>query len=118
MINYDESEEFKKDLKKLVKRFRSLPDDLVTVKKAVIELWHIKGIDNLSTVEISGYSSEDFCFFKIRKFACKSLKGKGVHSGIRVIYKWHKKINKVLFIEIYYKGDKENEDCNRIKEYI
>lgn len=118
MIEYEESAEFKKDLKKLVKRFKSLPDDLVTVKKAVIELWHIKGIDNLSTVEISGFSSEDFCFCKIRKFACKSLKGRGVHSGIRVIYKWHKRINKVIFVEIYFKGDKESEDYDRIKEYI
>lgn len=118
MINYEESAEFKKDLKKLAKRFRSLPDDLVTVKKAVIELRHLKNIDNLSAVEISGFSSEDFCFWKIRKFACKSLKGKGVYSGIRIIYKWYKKTNNVFFVEVYFKGDKENEDRDRIKKYL
>ena len=46
MIKYDKTSEFKKDLKRLVKRFRSLPEDLLIVEKAVIELYHEKGIDN------------------------------------------------------------------------
>lgn len=118
MIEYDESGEFKKDLKKLVKRFRSLPEDLNTVKKAVIELRHVKGIDNLSTFEIPGFFTENSNFWKIKKFACKSLKGRGVQSGIRVIYNWCKNYDKVIFVEIYYKGDKENEDSARIKRFI
>ena len=56
-------------------------------------------------------------FWKIRKFACRSLKGRGVKSGIRVIYSWCKSSSKVVFIEIYFKGDKENEDKERINRY-
>jgi mRNA-degrading endonuclease RelE of RelBE toxin-antitoxin system len=116
MIDYEELDEFKKDLKKLVRRFPSLPEDLATVKKAVIELRHLKNINNLSTFEITGVSSEELSFWKIKKFACKSLKGRGNKSGMRIIYSWHENIGKVVFIEIYFKGDKENEDRERIKK--
>lgn len=115
MIEYEESDEFKKDLKKLAKRFISLPEDLQTVKKAVIELCHLKNINNLSTFEMPGFCTEDISFWKIKKFACKSLKGRGAKSGIRVIYSWCEVPSKVVFIEIYFKGDKENEDRKRLK---
>jgi mRNA-degrading endonuclease RelE of RelBE toxin-antitoxin system len=118
MIKYEETDKFKKDLKKLLKRFRSLNEDLETVKKAVIELRHLKNIDNLATFEIPGFNSEMNTFWKIRKFACKSLKGSGVKSGIRVIYCWQERGKVILFLEIYFKGDKENEDRSRIIELI
>ena len=118
MIKYKESDEFKKDFKNLAKKFISLPEDLVTVKKAVIELRHVLNIDNLSTFEITGYNSEDVSFWKIKKFACKSLKGRGVKSGIRIVYCWCCEKEAIIFLEIYFKADKENEDRNRIKKYI
>lgn len=118
MIKYEESAEFKKDLKKLVKRFASLPGDLETVKKAVIELRHIHNLNNLSTFEIPGFNSAELSFWKIKKFACRSLKGRGAQSGLRVIYSWCKNSNKVVFIELYFKGDKTNEDKERIKKFI
>jgi len=39
---------------------------------------------------------------------------KGVHSGIRVIYAYHEAEDKIELIEIYFKGDKENEERERI----
>ncbi|HPT08607.1 MAG TPA: hypothetical protein PLE28_02850 [bacterium] len=118
MIKYSRASEFEKDLKKLTKRFRSLPEDLLVIEKAVIELYHEKGIDNQSTFQIPGFFSEKNNFWKIKKFACKSLKGSGIKSGIRVIYRLQELEKKVLFLEIYFKGDKENEDKNRIKKYL
>lgn len=117
MIRYAETDEFKRDLKKLLKKFRSLEDDLKTVKKAVIELRHIHKIDNLSTFEIAGVNQDGLSFWKIKKIACKALKGSGVKSGIRVIYAYEQSLNKVTFLEIYYKGTKENEDRLRIKKF-
>ena len=35
-------------------------------------------------------------------------------SGIRVIYGYWEKQDRIDFIEIYYKGDKENENRDRI----
>jgi len=38
-------------------------------------------------------------------------------SGIRIIYAYFEKEDAIEFIEIYFKGDKENEDKKRIKKY-
>ena len=40
--------------------------------------------------------------------------GKGVRSGIRVIYAYFEERDKIELLEIYYKGDKETEDRERI----
>ncbi len=39
-------------------------------------------------------------------------------STLRLTYAYHEDENKIYFIEIYFKGDKENEDRERIKEYL
>ena len=39
-----------------------------------------------------------------------TLKGRGAASGIRVIFVWEESKRQVTFIEMYFKGDKENED--------
>lgn len=49
---------------------------------------------------------------------CKALKGRGVQSGIRIIYAFSHGTKMVEFIEIYFKGDKKNEDKQRIDEYL
>ncbi|MDZ7725307.1 MAG: hypothetical protein U5R06_21440 [candidate division KSB1 bacterium] len=87
------------------------------MKKAAIELRHIQGIDNQSIFQIPDLQTDE-SVFKVKKFACKALKGKGSRSGLRVIYSFDKRTHHVHFIEIYYKGDKANEDIARIKRYI
>jgi hypothetical protein len=117
-IEYSETQEFGKDFKKLLKRFQSLSEDLEIAKRAVIELYHVRGIDNASVFEIPGYGAAGIKVYKIKKFACKALKGTGNRSGIRVIYAYYEGEARVEFIEIYYKGDKEKEDGERIREYL
>jgi hypothetical protein len=106
--------EFDKDLKKLLKRFRTLEDDLDVFIKAELVLYHKLKKDNKGIFPIPGLGVEQPKIFKAKKFACRSLKGKGVQSGIRVIYGYFEKEDRIDFIEIYYKGDKENEDKDRI----
>jgi hypothetical protein len=106
--------EFEKDLKKLLKRFRTLENDLDNFIKTELNLFHKLSIDNKGIFQISGVPFHDPKIFKAKKFACRSLKGKGVQSGIRVIYSHFEKTDKIEMIEIYYKGDKENEDRERI----
>ena len=117
-INYFETDAFKKDLKKLKKRFRTLAEDLETVKKAAIELHHVHNLDNSSVFPIPGVGTEQIQIYKVKKFACRTMKGKGARSGIRMIYAYHRELSKVVLIEIYYKGDKEDEDRERIREYL
>lgn len=117
-INYGETPEFQKDFKRLLKKFKSLEEDLVLVKIAAIELFHIQKINNLSIFPIQAFCTEEIHVCKIKKFACKALKGRGSKSGIRVIYAFHCVDLKIDFIEIYFKGEKENEDRERIKDYL
>lgn len=106
--------EFKKDFKKLAKKFKTLDDDLETFINRQLKLTHKLGIDNKGVVHISGLGIEIPRIYKAKKFACKALKGRGGMSGIRIIYAYYEKEDVVEFIEIYFKGDKANEDKKRI----
>jgi mRNA-degrading endonuclease RelE of RelBE toxin-antitoxin system len=106
--------EFEKDFKKLSKRFRTLEEDFKTFVDTQLNLFHKQGIDNKGVLPISGLGIPNPKIYKARKFACRSLKGRGVDSGIRVIYAYWEEKDKLEFIEIYFKGDKENEDRERI----
>ncbi|MCK4781505.1 hypothetical protein KAS79_01080 [Candidatus Parcubacteria bacterium] len=117
-IKYSEINLFQKDLKRLLKKYRTLEEDLETAKRNAIELYHLKRIDNQSIFPIKGFCTEIVQICKIKKFACKALKGRGSKSGIRVIYAFYSQTCKVEFIQIYFKGEKENEDRDRIKKYL
>ena len=102
--------EFDKDLKRLLKKYRSLQSDLDVVKTILKAKPNERPpfsfrIDNL------GISS---CVIKIKKIACDSLKGRGVNSGLRLIYAYFNKEPKIIFIELFHKNEKENEDRQRI----
>lgn len=109
--------EFEKDLKKLVKRFFSLEEDLQIFIKVALAAFHKQKIDNKGIFPISDLGVAYPRIYKARKFACRALKGKGAQSGIRVIYAYYEEQDRIEFVEIYYKGDKENEDRERIQKY-
>lgn len=106
--------EFDKELKKLLKRFQSLEEDLEVFTGKQLVLYHKLKVDNGGVVQITGLKIDEPKVFKAKKFACKALKGKGVQSGIRVIYAYLSTEDVIELVEIYYKGDKENEDKGRI----
>jgi mRNA-degrading endonuclease RelE of RelBE toxin-antitoxin system len=109
-MTFYELVEFNKDLKNLLKKYRTLNEDLEVVKK-VLEVTPQERppfsfrIDNLGL---------ETCVIKVKKIACKALKGRGVNSGLRLIYAHFEVEQKITFIEIYHKNDKENEDKQRI----
>lgn len=115
--NIEQLDKFKKDLRKLLKRFPSLEEDLESLVKAQLIAFHKLNVDNHGIFAIENLAISTPKIFKVKKFACKSLKGKGAYSGIRVIYGYFQIEDKIEFIEIYYKGDQENEDKERIKNY-
>ena len=111
MVSYSWNSRFKKQIKKLLKKYRTLEEDLKIVEKAAIELLHINRIDNRSVELVPGFNKKYVKIFKIKKFACKSLPSKGVRSGIRVIYAFFPEQTRVEYLEIYYK-EKSNHDMN------
>ncbi len=54
------------------------------------------------------------CVIKVKKMACKSLKGRGVNTGLRIIYAYFEEEQRIVFVELYHKNNKDNEDRNRI----
>lgn len=102
--------EFKVDVKSLLKKYRTLEDDLAVVKKVLQVLPDERPpfsfqIDNLGL---------QTCIIKVRKIACKALKGRGINSGLRLVYAYFSESQKIIFIELYHKNDKENVDRARI----
>jgi len=103
--------EFDKDLKKLCKRFKTIEEDLEIFIENELFLYHKLDKDTKGVFQIPGLPvKKGIKIYKAKKFACRSLKGKGVQSGIRVIYTYSEDTGTIELIEIYYKGDKENED--------
>ena len=103
---FDELVEFKRDLKKLLKKFRTLKNDLETVKQ-VLEIFPEERAPFSFRIDNLGIKT---CVIKVKKIACKSLKGRGVNSGLRLVYAYFNEEQKIIFIELYHKNDKENED--------
>ena len=109
---FNELTEFTKDLKDLLKRYRTLNDDLDVVKK-VLEVVPDERPPFSFRIDGLGLTT---CIIKVKKIACKSLKGRGVNSGLRLIYAYFKEEQKIVFIELFHKNDKENEDRKRITD--
>lgn len=107
---FEELPEFKRDLKNLLKKYRTLNDDLNEVKS-------ILKIKPEARPPFSFEMNElglETCSIKVKKIACKSLKGRGVNSGLRLIYAYFSLERKIVFIELYHKNEQENENRQRI----
>ena len=107
-MNFDETDEFSKDFKRLSKKYKPLSDDLLEFKKVVSKFplgtsKHFIVLIAKETIKII-----KGCFF------CRYLKG----SSLRIIYAYCEKKHGVEFIQLYLKGDNENEDRERIKNYL
>ena len=109
-INFSTIPEFDKDLKKLLKKYRSLHSDLEDLRK---DLNDEPDAEPPFSFRIDGLGIET-CVIKVKKIACDSLKGRGVNSGLRLIYAYFENEGKIVFVELYHKNDKENEDRERI----
>ncbi len=109
-MTFAELAEFQKDMKNLLKKYRTLLDDLQVVKR-VLEIYPDERPPFSFRIDNLGLQT---CIIKVKKIACKSLKGRGVNSGLRLVYAYFQQEEKITFIEIYHKNDKENEDRERI----
>ena len=109
-MTFDELPEFKRDLKVLLKKFRTLNEDLDVVRM-VLEIYPDQRPPFSFTIDNLGIETP---IIKVKKIACKSLKGRGVNSGLRLIYAYFRDMQRITFIELYHKSEKENEDRRRI----
>jgi hypothetical protein len=102
--------EFEKDMKSLLKKYRTLKEDLHEVK-TILNKRPDERPPFSYRIDQLGLST---CIIKVKKIACRALKGRGVNTGLRLVYAYFPAEQKIKFIELYHKNDKENEDKKRI----
>ncbi len=107
-MTFDELPEFQKERKRLARKYRSLSQDLEEFRNIV----SVVPLENRKHFAVIA-QNEHLSIVKARLF-CRYLKG----SSLRVTYSYCEQEQRIEFIEIYYKGDKENEDSHRVKEYL
>ena len=107
-MNFNELPEFKRELKQLHKKYKSLPDDLQTFCDTLSVTPIVKS-KNFAVVT----RTDTILIIKARLF-CRYLKG----SSLRIIYSWNEQEQRIEFIQLYFKGDKTNEDRERIRNYL
>lgn len=110
--------EFERDFKALSRKFRTLEEDFKTFQAAQLIPFHKMDQDNGGILRIPGLGFETPRIYKARKFACRSLFGKGAKTGLRVIYAYDPATDHLVFVEIYYKADQANEDRKRILKHF
>jgi hypothetical protein len=119
-MNFDQTPEFAKELKKLSKKWRRLPKDLTILQLAITTLY--KGANGLPSSHIRE------AFFSTKKAAVLTtlspvsevvkirLDSQDLNSDmLRIVYLQQNE--NVLFIELFVKNEKSREDQPRIKKY-
>lgn len=108
MSNFNQLSEFERELKNLSQKYPSLVNDIEDIKPILIS--NPTGIGkNFTIISVN----QDVKIVKVR-IHCQSLKAR----KIRMIYAYHSGRIEFMYIELYFKGNKENEDQNRIKDYL
>lgn len=114
IINFSKCDEFQKEMKKLYKSYPSLLNDFNDLLKILAN----DPTGQLVAERINQLGESILLpVYKIKKFACKSLRST---NKLRIIYVYDdtkKEIQFIQFLEIYAKADKENEDRKRIYKY-
>jgi len=107
-MNFNETDEFAKNFKRLSKKYRSLSDDLVEFKKVVSEFPLGSGKHFVIL-----HSQEEVKILKARLF-CRYLRG----ASLRIIYAYQEIKGTIDFIELYSKNEQINESRQLIKEFL
>lgn len=107
-FNYVALPQFTNELTRLGKKYKSLPQDLENFKRVI----DVEPLGNTKHFHV--LARERGCLVIKARFFCRYLKG----SSLRIIYVYSAQKKRVEFLELYFKGDKENEDRLRIKNYL
>ena len=107
-MNIVQGGSFQRELKKLTKRYRSLPEDLKVLEKLISKF--PEGRDSRHCNVLKQHAH--MCICK-RRMMCRSVKG----SEFRVVYFYDGEAFELIYLEIYFKGDKASEDSQRLDAF-
>jgi hypothetical protein len=118
LINFTSTPEFEKDKKSLIKKYRTLEEDLKVFIQYAATPFHLDNKESSGINKVPGFENERFKLYKVTKFACKTLKSRGAKSGIRLIYAYYETETTLEMIQMYFKADSENMNYERAREYM
>lgn len=113
-MEFSQLPEWEKDLKSLLKKYRTLDEDLNDLK-AILRIRPDEHPPFSFRINDLGIYS---CIIKVKKIACRALKGKGVNSGLRLVYAYFPETQKIVFIELYHKSEQAQESRERILKHF
>lgn len=108
-----EADPYERDLRKLAKRWSSLPEDISVLKKVLI----VNPSERPPFSVRLANTKVAFPVIKIKKIACRSLRGLGCATGLRLIYGLLKEEEQIVFLELYHKADQTQPNRERISEW-
>lgn len=123
-MNFEQVPEFQKDLKRLTKKWRSLPEDISAVQRDIIPLYIEqdgidigairKGVFNGKRATILKIVNEEIEVVKMRL----DVQAIGKSDKVRIVFIAVRTQNTITFIELYAKNEKSREDQARIAKYL
>lgn len=108
MSTFSTLPEFDKELKRLVKKYPTLISDIEDLKSVLID-----SPTGIGKNFIILKSDKEVQVVKV-KVHCESLRSR----VIRLIYAFRPEVIEFVYIEVYFKGDKETENTERINGYL
>ncbi len=121
-MNFEQTDEFKKELKKLQKKWHSLPQDIVAAELQISALY----ADDVDAAEYRAafFNGKRATILQVLENGTEVVKMRldveslGTSSKVRVVFIAIVTTNSILFVELYAKNYKENLDKSRIKKYL
>jgi len=122
-MNFEQTPEFQKDLKRLAKKWRSLPQDIKAAERGLIPLYvPQEGID-IKQVHDTFFNGKRATILQMMD-GCEVVKMRldvasfGTSSKVRLVFVAVVGAQRITFIELYAKNDKDREDAERIQRIL
>lgn len=122
-MNFKQTPEFKKDLKRLQKKWRSIPQDIKAAERGLAPLYvEQEGVD-LGVLRKAFFSGKKAAILtetethEVIKMRL-DVESIGTSSKARIIFIAIKTGSEIIFVELYAKNEKQREDQTRIDKYL
>lgn len=121
-MNFEQADEFKKEVKKLQKKWRSLSHDIVAAEIQIASLY--AGDADAQEYRAAFFNGRRATILQVLDDGREVVKMRldveslGTNSKLRVVFIAIVSANSILFVELYAKNDKPNADLKRIKRYL
>ena len=122
-MNFEQAPEFQKELKRLQKKWHSLPSDIKAAERSLVPLYTEQGGVDITYLRRNFFNGKKATILKSTSKAevvkiRLDVETLNCNNKIRVVFIATVVSHKITFIEIFAKNEKDREDKMRIKKYI